>query len=306
MKNKNVLYYGVILILFILAIFLVSISNFLFKDNSLDNNDNDKNKNEFNIVGTWYKYSGMALYEYKFNDDGTYLEIIYEYDDNGRETEGTYTFENNKLILYKEVKYFNRGNPYTEKVGTEYNLVDFNDDSFLVYYKGYDLHYKFYKDKDSVMPYDEECPNPDKDGFCIKNNELIAYIGKAKEIIIPSNVTSIGPNAFAGDYDRAINLRKLTIPGSVKKVGSSAFMFSSVDEVYLEEGVRELGGAVFGDTCLTVLDLPKSINKIGGSILESEEICSRPLKIYLYKDSYADDYFKVYEPYYNDYEIIYK
>ena len=70
--------------------------------------------------------------------------------------------------------------------------------------------------------------------------------------------------------------------------------------------IFSLGGAVFGDTCLTVLDLPKSINKIGGSILESEEICSRPLKIYLYKNSYADDYFKVYEPYYNDYEIIYK
>ena len=83
----------------------------------------------------------------------------------------------------------------------------------------------------------------DKEGFVIEDGVLIRYVGDAKEITIPSNVKRMGKLCMWGE-----NLRKVTIPGTVKVIESAAFH----DElyfryIYIEEGVKEIGAGAFPD-----------------------------------------------------------
>ena len=297
MKNKNLIIYGSIICLFIGVILFVSIVNVLFKVEKVEEN---VDKEGFNIVNTWYALYDWSIYTYTFNENGTYTA----FNSTGSSHEkGNYELkENGRLILSKEYKNKN-GIAYND---AEYDIVESSEDKFKIHYLKSDYYLVLYRDKDKVMSYDPDCENPDKSGFCIENNKLISYVGNSKTVTVPSYVTVIGDNAFAGDMNRALNTESVLIPGTVKKVERSAFAFTSVNEVIFEEGVEELGGSLFMDTCINMVEFPKSIKKVGGGIFSVEEYCSAPLKIYLYKDSYMDNFFKHYEPDYYNYEIIYK
>lgn len=69
--------------------------------------------------------------------------------------------------------------------------------------------------------------------------EIIAYPNaKSSTYIIPSTVTSIGDNAFAG----CSSLTSVTIPNSVKEVGSDAFTFcDSLTSISIPASVTDLG-----------------------------------------------------------------
>lgn len=85
-------------------------------------------------------------------------------------------------------------------------------------------------------------------------------------VIIPSTVEEIqdggiGSSAF-GQMDK---LQKITIPGSVKKIGSCTFISCDVlSEVNMEEGIEEIGYSAFeGCYKLEELTIPKSVMKLG-------------------------------------------
>lgn len=157
----------------------------------------------------------------------------------------------------------------------------------------------YYKDnKNSYMAV------KDKNGFCIENGVLYAYVGKNEEIIIPSNVTEIYSNALSGDYNHGINLKKVTIPGTVERIDNHAFAFTNAKYIYIEEGVKEIDADAFQDSYIKEIHFPSSIEKIGELIMDTEEGLY-DTKIYLKKDSFIHKYFQEKMPY-GDVEICFE
>ncbi|CDM68414.1 putative membrane protein [Clostridium bornimense] len=144
----------------------------------------------------------------------------------------------------------------------------------------------------------------DKNGFCIENGVLYAYVGKNEEIIIPSNVTEIYSNALSGDYNHGINLKKVTIPGTVERIDDHAFAFTNAKYIYIEEGVKEIGSNAFQDSYIKEIHFPSSIEEIGELIMDTEEGLY-DTKIYIEEDSAIHEYFKKKMPY-GDVEICFE
>ena len=76
----------------------------------------------------------------------------------------------------------------------------------------------------------------------IENGVLIEYKGKAKEVVIPSSVTSIGEEAFFG----CSSLTSIAIPASVTSIGNSAFDgCSSLTSISIPVSVTSIGDSAF-------------------------------------------------------------
>lgn len=72
-------------------------------------------------------------------------------------------------------------------------------------------------------------------------------------------VTEIGEYAFLGQ--KCKNLTEITIPGSVKRIGESAFSGSYVTKVTILEGTQFIGGFAFPKS-LSKITIPNSVTKI--------------------------------------------
>ena len=115
--------------------------------------------------------------------------------------------------------------------------------------------------------------------------ELIAYIGTAMEVTIPSSVTTIGNRAFSyctsltsvtipdgvtsiGDnaFSGCSSLTSVTIPSSVTTIGNGAFSFcTSLTSVTIPDGVTSIGNSAFSEcSSLTSVTIPSSVTAIGG------------------------------------------
>ena len=103
--------------------------------------------------------------------------------------------------------------------------------------------------------------------FDIRGGRLHKYNGKSQEVVIPNSVTSISSHAFSHT-----SITKLTIPGTVRKVGSLVGNYEeefdvplakSLKTVIIEDGVQEL--EISFDRCgvLESVSLPPSLKKIG-------------------------------------------
>ena len=97
----------------------------------------------------------------------------------------------------------------------------------------------------------------------IKNGVLIKYKGKAKEVFIPSFVTSIGEWAFNG----CKSLTSISIPASVTSIGEWAFSYcSALTSIIIPDSVTSIGDSTFsGCNSLTSISIPASVTSIGDS-----------------------------------------
>lgn len=138
----------------------------------------------------------------------------------------------------------------------------------------------------------------DKDGFCVKDGILYAYVGYKTEITIPKNVTEIYVSALSWDFDHGVNLKKVVVPGTVQKIDKGAFAFTTADTIIIKEGVKEIGEWAFGDSYIDEIWFPKSIETIGdgSNIMETEEGLW-DTKIHVPKDSKIARYFEQSMPY---------
>ena len=99
--------------------------------------------------------------------------------------------------------------------------------------------------------------NPD---FEIKDGELIKYLGKGGDIIIPDGVTSIGSSAFSF----CSSLTSVSLPNSVTSIGFSAFHgCSGLISVTIPDSVTSIRFSAFlGCSGLTSVTIPYSVTSI--------------------------------------------
>ena len=141
------------------------------------------------------------------------------------------------------------------------------------------------------------------------SNETFSNCYKLTDIIIPNSVTSIGNRAFYA----CDNLTNITIPNSVTSIGFGAFRYcirlanitisnsvtsirddtfyscSSLTSIIIPDSVTSIGNkAFYGCTNLTSITIPKSVTSIGDYTFTD---CNN-LTIYVYKNSYAEEYAK--------------
>ena len=107
---------------------------------------------------------------------------------------------------------------------------------------------------------------------------IVKYVGDDTEVDIPGTigrltVTKIGDKAF----DRSFNpnkLTKVTIPGSVTKIGSYAFKDNQLTSVTIPDSVTEIGPYAFDHNQLTSVTIPDSVTTIGSSAFANNQLQS--------------------------------
>jgi len=103
----------------------------------------------------------------------------------------------------------------------------------------------------------------------IEDGILYSYIGFARHVAIPDNVTVIRPGAFSdrGSFSTNTLIRTVHIPYGVTTIGGSAFMnSSSLQEVNIPNSVTYLGAGAFQYcTSLVSVRLSENITIIRGN-----------------------------------------
>ena len=105
-------------------------------------------------------------------------------------------------------------------------------------------------------------PNPYdiKDGILLSSTGNLLLMDETGTVTIPDSVKEIGSGAFS----KLTGLKKIVIPGTVKKISSNAFAFNStLEEVILEYGIEEIGAQAFNEcTKLRTVKLPQSLRTL--------------------------------------------
>ena len=95
-----------------------------------------------------------------------------------------------------------------------------------------------------------------------------------KEIILPEGLQQIGESAFEGFKA----LSSVTVPASVKMIGTKAFYGSGLKTVVLQEGLETIGAGAFAWTPLETVHIPRSVKAIGAQAFYG---CSRMRDIFI-------------------------
>lgn len=105
--------------------------------------------------------------------------------------------------------------------------------------------------------------------FNASGSELIKFPQnyKATEYTVPSSVKNITTNAF---HD-TLNLKKITVPGSIGKIPDYGFFRCGAEEVVLGDGITEIGDWAFC-MCLnlTKINIPEGVTRLGNSAFDGD------------------------------------
>ena len=114
--------------------------------------------------------------------------------------------------------------------------------------------------------------------------EYYQYKDEITEVVVKEGITYISKFAFGPFDDEFIlyrdppiysKLTKLTLPSSVKSIGSYAFYKTALTSVTFSEGLEKIGKAAFSYTPLSGdLNLPKSLNNLGEYAFSKTNITS--------------------------------
>ncbi len=97
------------------------------------------------------------------------------------------------------------------------------------------------------------------------------YISEVEKINLPKSLINIGLEVFSG----CKALTSVEIPENVKTIGSGAFSYSGLEEIYLPEGLESIEESAFAYSLLKHIYIPESVVSIGGfafMMTELEEI----------------------------------
>ncbi|MBE5925504.1 MAG: leucine-rich repeat domain-containing protein [Lachnospiraceae bacterium] len=238
------------------------------------------------IVGTWYELrNDDRLNVWSFKENGCYKYIEESREDNMYDHSGSYTVENNVVTMTDSdgvvkgkyrIKYTDYGVKfmYADRAGSPLELYESRQQA-LETNPDYHNTLTYYK------------TIADENGYVIEDGVLIIYVGDAEEITIPSNVKKLDTSCIWGE-----NLKKVTIPGTVKTIERGAFHDElELEYIYIEEGVEEIASRAFSDSAKE-FHFPKSVTKMGEDVISGYEgVVGEHIKIYVKKDSYAHKYF---------------
>ena len=98
-------------------------------------------------------------------------------------------------------------------------------------------------------------------GFLIYN--------KIDSIIIPASETEIGREAF---YANGLKHVEFETNSSISLIGTYAFAYNYISEIYLPENIKEIGMGAFAGNRLSNIDLPSSLTRIGGGAFNQNQI----------------------------------
>ena len=238
------------------------------------------------VVGRWYQYDGDGwLIVWIFQDNGVYYsaseEVIDKEDETLQIARSRYSIDGDAIILD----------------GREATL-EYTDYGFYIKYVDAEYGKEFYEYRQEALEASDDYYTSDKyletlkdeNGCIIREGILLKYFTNDSEITIPDNVTEVGGFAISSELEE---IEKLTIPGSVKKIGEGAFCETPLKVVIIEEGVEEIGESAFEDAYFNELHIPASVNSIGDFAFRINEGVY-DAKIYIKKGSYAEEYFKEY------------
>ena len=118
--------------------------------------------------------------------------------------------------------------------------------------------------------------------FEIEDGVLKKYVGNGGKVVVPKEVTVIGPKAFAHDwsvtdkitevifegnvteirdeaFDGCYNLKSMVLPKSLKKIGKEAFLALGVSSLELPRGGVVIGEGAFYRSHLTSITVPGDV-----------------------------------------------
>lgn len=96
--------------------------------------------------------------------------------------------------------------------------------------------------------------------FTVGNGLIIGYKGNGGNIEIPEGTTQI----CAGSFDSNDSITSLLIPSTVKRIGEDAFNeCTNLKNLTLSEGITEIEDRAFGNTALSIVSLPDTIESLG-------------------------------------------
>ena len=110
--------------------------------------------------------------------------------------------------------------------------------------------------------------------FVIEDGILKEYAGNDEEIVVPDEVTQIAQGIELG------NVKKITIPGTVKKIEKGTFYNTNLDVMILEEGVEEIEEYGISYDHIKHLYIPSSVTVIGRDLLDYDEHSYEPIVIH--------------------------
>ncbi|MCR5501941.1 MAG: leucine-rich repeat protein [Lachnospiraceae bacterium] len=108
--------------------------------------------------------------------------------------------------------------------------------------------------------------------FQMEGSKLVKYAGNEEIVTLPSDVKSIGEEAFVGNN----NIVKVRINNECETIGYGAFSnCRSLRSVETGDGVEEIGAAAFSnDGALNSVQLGASVKKLGSAVFANDQALS--------------------------------